>query len=202
MEQMQKEHDPVSGWLDEKGYQRGKTAYVTVKSAYPDFVEYCKAKNNTPPSDRKFTQRLRGLGYEVDTPNGHIGTVLYYTKPSTMCPSPCTLYPLPTGEQSETIGQIRGEPESPRRTFLVHSQVHSPLIPLSSPTNTGVGNEGNVGNEISGQSCNHTEGGEQPLETVQKVVFLREKAQVVNTSLGLTQIIPAPNGRTFRETIK
>jgi putative DNA primase/helicase len=194
MEQIQKEVDPVRGWLDENGYQKGKTAYVILKTEYLKFVEYCKENGNQAPSKKKFTLRLKGLGYEVGTPNGHTGTVIYYTKPSPQCPAPCPIVPL----NQET-------PKSPdsatsRLDCLVHSPVHSPLVPLFEPTNTGMGNEGSEGSENSAQSLNCVESECRPPNMVP--VSLREKGQVVETPQGLVQKTPVPYGGTRIEKIK
>ena len=201
MDQMKKEADPLHGWLDERGYQRGKTTYVTVKAAYPDFVEYCKAKNNVPPSDKKFTKRLRDLGYEVYSPNGHVGVVLFYTKPSPKYPAPYPLYPLPPEYQSGHLGQASHDSTSNRLPFFVHSPVHSPSVPLFDSANTGSGNEGNVGNVFSGQDFDGVEGGNRPQNTMMQVVALREQAQVVETAQGLAQTISLPYGMTKTEKI-
>jgi putative DNA primase/helicase len=79
-EQIKREVDPVIGWVEERGYQCGKTAYITFKEAFADFVKFCKEKNRLALGDRKFTYRLRGMGYEVERLNGHIGTVIFYSK--------------------------------------------------------------------------------------------------------------------------
>jgi phage/plasmid-associated DNA primase len=40
VERIRIEVDPLSGWLDDRGYRRGKTTYITLKDAHLDFVGY------------------------------------------------------------------------------------------------------------------------------------------------------------------
>jgi putative DNA primase/helicase len=83
MDRLRVEVDSLSAWLDERRYLPGKAEKVAVKGAYKDFVEFCKEDGfkEIPPKNT-FTQRLRDLKYTVKSPNGHLGTQLYYSKPA------------------------------------------------------------------------------------------------------------------------
>ena len=83
MDRLRVEVVSLSAWLDERRYQPGNSKQVAVKSAYKDFVEFCKEDGfkEIPPKNA-FTQRLRDLKYTVKVPNGHLGTQMYYSKPN------------------------------------------------------------------------------------------------------------------------
>ena len=46
MERIQKEVDPLSGWLVERKYCQGMADRITLKEAYADFKEYCQENGN------------------------------------------------------------------------------------------------------------------------------------------------------------
>jgi putative DNA primase/helicase len=83
MDRLRVEVDSLSAWLDERCYLPGSSQKVSVKSAYKDFVDFCKEDGfkEIPPKNA-FTQRLRDLQYTVKVPNGHLGVQLYYSKPN------------------------------------------------------------------------------------------------------------------------
>ena len=154
MENLRTELDPLSAWLAEKGYQKGKTHHIKIKEAYPAFVEFCKIDGYQALSKKTFTKRLRDLGYEVSAKNNHIGLVLWYTRsvPAFRSPhsphSPSLENKDETGEQAGSDGEQSGDTSKPCTDSL---PVQSRLTPASDPTNTGLGSVGSDGSENSEQ---------------------------------------------------
>ena len=77
--------DWMASWLDDRRYQLGDSNTVPVKAVYPDFAEFCKeggCRGAEILTKFKFTEQLRELGYSVKSPNGHAGTLLYFSKPN------------------------------------------------------------------------------------------------------------------------
>ena len=129
MEQIRSDVDPLCGWLDENGYYLGNDVSISVRSAFTAFCDYCKENGNHAPSKKKFTQRLRNLGYEVSAPNGHVGMSLFYSRSE----SP------DTENQEENVEQMGNDLTQDAQSF----PDDSPFIPRFEPRNTGMGNEGN-----------------------------------------------------------
>jgi putative DNA primase/helicase len=141
MEQIRSDVDPLCGWLDEVGYHLGNDVSISVKSAFTAFCDYCKENGNHAPSKKKFTQRLRNLGYEIHAPNGHVGMTLFYSRTAPEYHSPES----PDMENHDGGEQVRNERTHSSRSF----PDESPLIPRFQPRNMGMGSEGN---ENSGKS--------------------------------------------------
>jgi len=118
------EVDTLSAWLDDRRYSPGGSNTISVKSAYPNFVKFCKDEGYTGgeiPKKRGITQRLRDLGYTVKAPNNRVGLLLYYAKSAD------------AGSQTE-----------PSSASL---PLHSQIAPAFDATNTGVGSNGSNGSE-------------------------------------------------------
>ena len=141
MEWIRTEVDPLCGWLDEDGYYQGNDASITIMSAFTAFCEYCKENGNHAPSKKKFTQRLRNLGFEIYAPNGHVGVSLFYSR---------TAPEYHSSESPDTENHDDGEQVGNERTHPSQSLPDdSPINPRFEPRNTGLGSEGN---HNSGQS--------------------------------------------------
>ena len=123
------EVDTLAAWLDDRRYSPGGSYSIPVKSAYPDFVKFCKDEGYTGgeiPKKRGITQRLRDLGFTLERRNGRDGLLLYYTK------------------SADTGSQI--EPSS--GSLPLNSHVNPASFPRFDATNTGGGREGSDGSEI------------------------------------------------------
>jgi phage/plasmid-associated DNA primase len=157
VEQLRTELDPLSAWLAENGYQKGKSSSTVIKTAYTFFVEFCKADGYQALSKKTFTKRLRDFGYEVSAPNNHVGLVLWFTKSVPEFRSPDSLGSPPlenkgeTGEQTGSDAGSEGRVEIDRKTCSPSLPIHSPLTPPSGPANIGGGSVGDDGSENSEQ---------------------------------------------------
>jgi putative DNA primase/helicase len=123
MEQIRREVDPLSMWLVERDYQIGNTHWITVAEAYDDFDKFCKANNNRAPATKKFTKRLRELGYKTDDTNHSIGLRFYYTTTIPETPAP----PTGRGRNSGGISRLSQEEEDFYKDYYENSTVASDI---------------------------------------------------------------------------
>ena len=80
MERLRVEIDPVSAWLDEKGFSVGDSQLLVFNDGFQDFVAYCQKNRHSIPTDKTFGRRLRSFGYMVKRVNGTKGMAIYYSK--------------------------------------------------------------------------------------------------------------------------
>ena len=120
MEQIQKQVDPLSAWLEEWGRIPGDVHRITLKAAYDDFRQFCTGNGNHPPSNKTFTQRLRGLGYTVESTNGNVGTELHYSK--AIPENHCELYP----QEDPCFDRTRNERNENQEQSFDNEMFHEP----------------------------------------------------------------------------
>ena len=102
MERLRKEVDPISAWLEKKGYYLGNSHSIAFDEAFADFDSYRIKNKHRELSKPKFSRRLRSFGYEVVCVNGKIGTVIYYSKtpPETLSTDQSTIVPSESPENT------------------------------------------------------------------------------------------------------
>jgi len=139
MERIRIEVDPLSGWLEERGYYQGNSENILLKSAYCEFDQYCRENNNQSLAKRTFAQRLRNLGYRVDNQNHRIGTIFYFQRSIPNLRSTGSTDSLARENAGENVEQTGNEPTD-------HS-TGSAITPPSAFEKTGMGSEWSEGNE-------------------------------------------------------
>ncbi len=81
LENIQKESDSVSLFLEEFGYEKSNDNYVVLKHLYTSYKDFCKEDNYIPVSGREFSRRLeKVLGFTLKRKATNNATWVYCSK--------------------------------------------------------------------------------------------------------------------------